>query len=98
MIFTLVRRSSGKFIFASTVVKYLADLDYNPMEQLNYVMGVSPTCSNDSFRAFQDLDALCFNILMNRRRIPRTLVYILGYILATDGCLTLAQLDKLCSL
>ncbi|KAF8999262.1 hypothetical protein BDQ17DRAFT_1500594 [Cyathus striatus] len=92
----LVDRSSGQFIFASTIAKYVGDTKENPRLQLDHVVGSS--LSHSSARPFQNLDALYFNILSNSGSNPRTLTYLLGFILSSGGKLSLPELDKLCSL
>ncbi|KAF8999292.1 hypothetical protein BDQ17DRAFT_1427906 [Cyathus striatus] len=94
----LVDRSSGQFIFASTIVNYIGEDSQarNPTQQLEDIMKVTPAHSHS--RPFQNLDALYFTILVNSRAKSDTLIRLLGYILATGGLLSLSQLDIICSL
>ena len=55
----LVQKSSGQFIFASTVMKYVYVQDDNPMERLNVVLGLEKSSDNP----FAELDALYRHIL-----------------------------------
>ncbi|KAF8999267.1 hypothetical protein BDQ17DRAFT_1361067 [Cyathus striatus] len=77
----LVDRSSGQFIFASTIAKYVGETKENPRLQLDHVVGSS--LSHSSARPGSG---------------PRTLTYLLGFILSSGGELSLPELDKLCSL
>ena len=38
----LVKKSSGQFIYASTVVKYVTSIRHQPVDRLNIVLGVRP--------------------------------------------------------
>ena len=72
----LVQRSSGQFIYATTVLKFVgADL-CSPMEQLALVLEIHPT-------AFPDLDHLYTQILSVYPRLA-TIVKVLGTIIASD--------------
>ncbi|KAH9479896.1 hypothetical protein JR316_0008492 [Psilocybe cubensis] len=59
---TLVERSSGQFIYASTVVKYVESSRHRPTHRLEIVLGVRPTMAGDN--PFAELDALYRHILM----------------------------------
>jgi hypothetical protein len=58
----LVRKSSGHFIYASTIIKFIDDKSCNPREQLDIVLGLKP---NDS-SLFPDLDQLYTEILVRQ--------------------------------
>jgi len=59
---TIVRKSGGQFIYASTVVRYIESPDHNPHERLQHILGICPTKSGDE--PFAALDAL-YRILMS---------------------------------
>ncbi|KAF8815007.1 hypothetical protein BYT27DRAFT_7201103 [Phlegmacium glaucopus] len=56
----LVRKSSGQFIYASTVMKYLDSPNHRPMKRLDLIMGLIPV---DSDMPYKELDALYSHIL-----------------------------------
>ncbi|KAJ3513480.1 hypothetical protein NLJ89_g2921 [Agrocybe chaxingu] len=58
---TLVRKSSGQFIYAATVARYVSPPDVHPIERLDIVLGVTPSIGHES--PFAELDALYFHIL-----------------------------------
>ncbi|KAF8151699.1 hypothetical protein B0H34DRAFT_801390 [Crassisporium funariophilum] len=57
---TLVKKSSGQFIFASVVVKYVGAINQRPVKRLQVVLGLSPT---NNANPFMELDALYHHIL-----------------------------------
>ncbi|KAF9071156.1 hypothetical protein BDP27DRAFT_1446445, partial [Rhodocollybia butyracea] len=57
----LVRRSSGYFIYASTIIKFIDDKNYRPTERLAIIMKDQLEAGSDS--AFDTLDQLYINIL-----------------------------------
>ncbi|KAK7043440.1 NACHT domain-containing protein, partial [Favolaschia claudopus] len=62
LINTLVGKSSGHFIYPSTVIRFIGDKDWNPLERLNIVMGCGePDADSDS--PFAALDQLYIQIL-----------------------------------
>ncbi|KAF7377536.1 NACHT domain-containing protein [Mycena sanguinolenta] len=66
----LVRRSSGYFIYASTVIKFIDDKDFRPTERLNVIMGIKEADDESPFAA---LDQLYRQILSQSRARPRLL-------------------------
>ncbi|KAF8809769.1 hypothetical protein BYT27DRAFT_7232197 [Phlegmacium glaucopus] len=56
----LVRKSSGQFIYASTVMKYLDSPNHRPMKRLDVVLGLRPV---DGDMPYKELDALYSHIL-----------------------------------
>ncbi|KJA19292.1 hypothetical protein HYPSUDRAFT_89462 [Hypholoma sublateritium FD-334 SS-4] len=57
----LIRKSSGQFIYASTVIKYISSLHVSPPRQLDIIMGVLPARSGNL--PFAEIDALYMHIL-----------------------------------
>ncbi|KAF8988214.1 hypothetical protein BDQ17DRAFT_1201777, partial [Cyathus striatus] len=57
---TLVERSSGQFIYAATVMKFISSPRHNPNAQLEIVLGI---CDTNSKSPFADLDLLYHEIL-----------------------------------
>ncbi|KAF8815723.1 hypothetical protein BYT27DRAFT_7192458 [Phlegmacium glaucopus] len=56
----LVRKSSGQFIYASTVMKYLDSPNHRPMKRLDAIIGLRPI---DGEMPYKELDALYSHIL-----------------------------------
>lgn len=67
---TLVFRSSGQFIYAATVLKFVDDRRYRPTDRLNVILGTTP--AQKSSTAFADLDALYSQILSSSSNTPET--------------------------
>ena len=57
----LVQKSSGQFIYASTVAKYVSEARYPPAKRLNIVLGLQPPTSERDL-PFAALDALYMHI------------------------------------
>jgi NACHT domain len=74
---TLVRKSSGQFIYASTVIKYVKSQNHQPLDRLKTVLEIS---SANGDTPFAQLDALYTQILLSADDINRVL-RILGVIL-----------------
>ncbi|KAF8151686.1 hypothetical protein B0H34DRAFT_755857 [Crassisporium funariophilum] len=77
---TLVKKSSGQFIFASVVVKYVGAINQRPVKRLQVVLGISPT---NNANPFMELDALYHHILASVDDISIVL-RILGVKLVED--------------
>ncbi len=70
----LVRKSSGQFIYASTIAKFVADPHAFPPKQLNIIFGLDPPTNASPF---SELDALYLHLL-SAHRFPNILLDILG--------------------
>jgi len=57
----LVKRSSGQFIYASTVVKYVSSIRHHPTDRLNVILGIRPP-RHAREMPFGELDALYTHI------------------------------------
>ncbi|KAF8152214.1 hypothetical protein B0H34DRAFT_109844 [Crassisporium funariophilum] len=77
----LVNKSSGQFIFASVVVKYVGAINHRPVKRLRIVLGLSPT---NNANPFMELDALYHHILASVDDISIVL-RILGVELVEDS-------------
>jgi len=66
----LVRKSSGQFIYASTVVKFVSSPRRRPHEQLNIILGVAAVGTETPFA---ELDALYSFILGAVEDLPKVL-------------------------
>jgi hypothetical protein len=56
----LVRKSSGQFIYASTVIRYVASIRHKPVDRLDIILGLRPPQRD---LPFAELDALYTHIL-----------------------------------
>ncbi|PPQ82753.1 hypothetical protein CVT25_009224 [Psilocybe cyanescens] len=74
---TLVQKSSGQFIYASTVVKYVASPRHRPTHRLEVVLGIHPPKAGDS--PFAELDALYQHILMGVEDVD-LILKIIGFV------------------
>jgi hypothetical protein len=75
----LVKKSSGQFIYASTVVKYVSSIRHQPADRLNVVLGIrSPRHVREM--PFGELDALYMHIFTAVEDIE-TVLLILGFYL-----------------
>ncbi|KAF8805707.1 hypothetical protein BYT27DRAFT_7103972, partial [Phlegmacium glaucopus] len=66
----LVRKSSGQFIYASTVMKYLDSPTHRPMKRLDVIIGLRPV---DGDMPYKELDALYSHILSRVDNLASTL-------------------------
>ncbi|PPQ91975.1 hypothetical protein CVT25_004550 [Psilocybe cyanescens] len=74
---TLVQKSSGQFIYASTVVKYVASPRHRPTHRLEVVLGIQLPKAGDS--PFAELDALYRHILMGVEDVD-LILKIIGFV------------------
>jgi hypothetical protein len=75
-LYWLVKKSSGQFIYASTVLKYVSSIRHQPAERLNVVLGIHPP-RHAREMPFGELDALyrhIFTALEDRE----TVLLVLG--------------------
>ena len=75
----LVRKSSGQFIYAATVVRFVESNRHRPTARLEIILGIEPPGSKTPFA---ELDALYHHILSSVDDIQATLS-VLGLYLAT---------------
>jgi len=74
---SLVKKSSGQFIYASTVVKYVSSIRHHPADRLNVVLGIRPPRHAHEM-PFGELDALYRHIFSFVEDI-KTILLILGF-------------------
>jgi len=79
----LVRKSSGQFIYASTVMKYVSSIRNNPADSLNVVLGIRPPHHAHEM-PFGELDTLYRHILSSVDD-RKTVLLILGYCLISSA-------------
>ncbi|KAF9071960.1 hypothetical protein BDP27DRAFT_1445965 [Rhodocollybia butyracea] len=75
----LVEKSSGHFIYPSTVLKYIDDDNAVPADRLDVVLGVQALEGTES--PFAELDALYRQIMLNAHRDDGKLLRILAAVL-----------------
>jgi len=66
----LVRKSSGQFIYASTVIHYVSSIRHKPMDRLDIILGLRPPQRDIPFA---ELDALYTHILAGVEDTERVL-------------------------
>jgi len=66
----LVRKSSGQFIYASTVIRYVASIRHRPVDRLDIILGLRPPQRD---LPFAELDALYTHILAGVEDIEHVL-------------------------
>ncbi|KDR69961.1 hypothetical protein GALMADRAFT_899298 [Galerina marginata CBS 339.88] len=74
---TLVQKSSGQFIYASTVVKFVASPRHRPPDRLEIILGIRPSSGETPFA---ELDALYTQILSSVENVGLVL-NIIGLLL-----------------
>jgi len=74
----IVARSSGQFVYASTVLKFIDDPDYQPTQQLQIILDITQRTHTN---AFSDLDKL-YSEILSRCRNPERMLDVLGYLIA----------------
>jgi hypothetical protein len=66
----LIRKSSGQFIYASTVIRYVSSIRHKPTDRLDIILGIRPPQKD---LPFAELDALYMHILANVENIEPVL-------------------------
>jgi hypothetical protein len=85
----LIRRSSGQFIYASTVIRYISSIQHKPHDRLDIVLGTRfPQRQNDKL-PFADLDALYRDILSRAGEIESVMEILSFLCLANPSIPTL---------
>ncbi|KAJ3513255.1 hypothetical protein NLJ89_g3054 [Agrocybe chaxingu] len=79
----IVRKSSGQFIYAATVVKYVDSVYHRPDERLASILGLQPL-DDGSEDPFAELDALYTHIFSGVDNIKAAL-RILGLVILSEG-------------
>lgn len=82
-IFALVRKSSGQFIFASTIIQYTKSPRHRPMDRLQHVLGIG---SREDVAPFAELDALYIHILQSVDEAHHdAILRIFGFLVCTPS-------------
>ncbi|PPQ92644.1 hypothetical protein CVT25_014360 [Psilocybe cyanescens] len=74
----LIEKSSGQFIYASTVVKYVSSPRHRPTHRLEVVLGIQLPKAGDN--PFAELDALYRHILMGVEDVD-LILQIIGFVI-----------------
>jgi hypothetical protein len=82
---TLVEKSSGQFIFAATVVRYVSSVRHNPPDRLGVILGQSPQQGGDM--PFAEIDSLYTYIFSGVENIKEVL-HIVALILVSPVGMT----------
>ena len=93
----LVYKSSGQFIYASTVIKYISSIRHKPMDRLDVALGIRPPQRE---LPFSELDALYTHILASAEDVERVLE-ILSAVFLFDRdrqVWSLSQIEEILSL
>lgn len=97
VIANLVDKSSGYFIYASTVIKFVDDKDFRPTERLQVILGISePEPGSES--PFSPLDQLYTQILVNVRLALRPRLLQILPVIAEQLNLALPHFEQLLQL
>ncbi|KJA19264.1 hypothetical protein HYPSUDRAFT_894535 [Hypholoma sublateritium FD-334 SS-4] len=91
---TLVSKSSGQFIYASTVIKYISAIRASPSRQLDVILGIREARSNDV--PFAEIDALYTYILssvQDRALMSDILALMMGYFSYSDEPCSLSSIS-----
>ena len=78
---TLVRKASGQFIYATTVVSFVESLCHRPTARLKMILGISPP---GKMNPFAELDALYHHILSYVDNIELTLRVLSLHVVASN--------------
>ncbi|KAF9043322.1 hypothetical protein BJ165DRAFT_237040 [Panaeolus papilionaceus] len=75
----IIKRASGQFVFAATIIKYIKDLRGHPCERLEAIL--KHTLPSDD-RPYAELDALYLHILRQTKH-PKLVLQILAFRITT---------------
>jgi len=89
----IVQKSSGHFIYAATVIRFVESYQHRPMERLKIIFGLSPPNRD---LPFVELDALFTHILSSVVDIGLVLE-VLSLLLTVLGMATSSHIEELMS-
>lgn len=88
----LVKKSSGQFIYASTVVKYVSSIRHKPMDRLDVILGIRPP-RNARELPFGELDTL-YRHIFSTVEDKEFVLLILGFrLIHPDAYMNLESLE-----
>ncbi|KAJ7058585.1 hypothetical protein C8F01DRAFT_294794 [Mycena amicta] len=73
----LVRKASGQFIYAATVLKFVGDEYSDPQERLRLILNTNPSSDKEHASAFADLDML-YRVILSTNPDTALVKRILG--------------------
>jgi hypothetical protein len=82
----LVKKSSGQFIYASTVVKYVSSIRHQPADRLNVILGIRPPVM--LARCLSANSTHCTHIFSPLLRTGRQYFSFLGFICYSSSIVT----------
>ena len=91
----LVRKSSGQFIYASTVIRYVSSIRHKPTDRLDIVLGI---CPSQKDLPFVELDALYTHIFTGVEEIERVLELLSLLLTTISYSLELPRIEEFLSL
>ncbi|KAJ7461404.1 hypothetical protein B0H11DRAFT_1872127 [Mycena galericulata] len=91
----LVNKSSGYFIYASTVIKYIDDQNFRPNARLEIILGIKP---RGIASPFDTLDQLYIRILSDLPLDSRPQLLRIFTVIAAKFTLTVSDIEKLLDL
>jgi hypothetical protein len=72
----LVDKSSGYFVYASTVIKFVDDKNYRPSQRLEIIMGLAEPDSGSPFAALDQLYSQILSTIPPRPRVVQILAVL----------------------
>ncbi|KAJ6491203.1 hypothetical protein C8R45DRAFT_991657 [Mycena sanguinolenta] len=81
----LVEKSSGHFIYASTIIKFIDDKNYRPMQRLAVVQDAKSTDSESAFEALDQLYLIILNFAPRQSELIPILCAVVNFQLDVDG-------------
>ncbi|KAJ7489238.1 hypothetical protein FB451DRAFT_685415 [Mycena latifolia] len=93
----LVEKSSGYFVYASTVIKFVDDKDFRPTDRLDTILGIAESEAG-SGSPFSALDQLYAQILSDVPARPRVLRILTVIASGLHSALTIPKIEQLLEL
>ena len=81
---TIIKKSSGQFIYASTVMRHVSSIRHRPTDRLQEILGVHAS-PNESATPFVELDAIYIHLLSSVSDIQATLKILSVLVLPVRG-------------
>ncbi|KAF7369151.1 hypothetical protein MVEN_00242300 [Mycena venus] len=85
IIWKLVHKSSGYFIYASTVIKFIDDENFRPTERLQMIIGAKEPDSESPFAALDELYTQILSVVSDQPRLLKILAVIAAKIFLPVG-------------
>ncbi|KAJ7738237.1 hypothetical protein DFH07DRAFT_85587 [Mycena maculata] len=91
----LVEKSSGYFIYAATIIRFIDDKDFRPTERLNVIMGISTPESAEDESPFWPLDQLYIEVLSQTPLVNRPRLFKILAVALSDLDLGIDHIEQL---